>query len=131
MTSKGHPDDSLMTDERFLQAIQLFNQQDWYAAHDAFEELWHESLGEERSLLQGIIQIAVAEHHLRGGNQRGALLLMAEGLNHLQSSLQHDLGLDLTSLEAIVRKRLAGLQTGHTLADIPAPHLLRGEPDKD
>ncbi len=118
----------LVDDDRFQQAVNLFNAHDWYAAHDAFEELWHESVGEDRSILQGVIQIAVAEHHLRNGNQRGSLLLMAEGLNHIQSSALHDLGLNLQLLKAVVALRLARLQAGETLADLALPQLERIDP---
>jgi predicted metal-dependent hydrolase len=113
----------LVDDDRYLQAVGLFNAHDWYAAHDAFEELWHESAGEERLILQGLIQIAVAEYHLRNGNQRGSLLLMAEGLNHIQSSAMHDLGLNLHSLRAVVARRLNCLQAGEVLTELPLPRL--------
>jgi predicted metal-dependent hydrolase len=122
---------SLVEDDRYREAVRLFNDREWYAAHDAFEELWHESVGEERGVFQGIIQIAVAEHHLRNGNRRGSLLLMAEGLNHLQSSLPQELGFDLQALQTIVSQRLAGLQTGQTMDDIPLPVLEPIAPAKD
>ncbi len=131
MSSQWQQDHSLLDDDRYRTAIHLFNAQEWYAAHDAFEELWHESVGEERAVFQGIIQIAVAEHHLRNGNRRGSLLLMAEGLNHLQASAPQDLGFDLHSLQAIVRQRLAGLQTGQTLDGISLPALEPIVPGKD
>ena len=51
-------------DPRFGQAIELFNSQEWYAAHDVFEELWHETADPERRSLQGILQVAVAQLHL-------------------------------------------------------------------
>lgn len=130
MTSHLQQASSLVDDDRYQQAVNLFNACEWYAAHDAFEELWHESAGEDRSILQGIIQIAVAEHHLRHGNQRGSLLLMAEGLNHIRSSDPHDLGLDLQSLKVIVGRRLACLQAGDTLAELPLPLLKRIAPSK-
>lgn len=131
MSFSGQSSSSLVADNRYLKAVHLFNDADWYAAHDAFEELWHEAAEEDRSLLQGIIQIAVAEHHLRHGNQRGSLLLMAEGLNHIQSSCAPDPGLDLEGLMTIVRRRLAGLQAGDPLAEMPLPVLERIAPDKD
>jgi predicted metal-dependent hydrolase len=121
---------SLVDDDRYQQAVSLFNAHDWYAAHDAFEELWHEAAGEDRLILQGVIQIAVAEHHLSNGNQRGSLLLMAEGLNHIQSSAPHDLGLNLQSLMAVVGRRLASLQAGETLAELLLPRLERIVPNK-
>ncbi|MFN9547319.1 MAG: DUF309 domain-containing protein [Cyanobacteriota bacterium] len=121
----------VLEDDRYQQAIHLFNAREWYAAHDAFEELWHEAAIEQRLVLQAVIQIAVAEHHLHNGNQRGSLLLMAEGLNHLQSSSPQDLNLDLQALSSIVSRRLAALQAGQSLADLPLPVLRRLAPDKD
>jgi predicted metal-dependent hydrolase len=131
MSDQWQQDHSLLDDDRYQEAINLFNAREWYAAHDAFEELWHESVGEERAVFQGIIQIAVAEHHLRNGNRRGSLLLMAEGLNHLQAAPPQGLGFDLPSLQAIVSQRLAGLQTGQTLDDIPLPVLQPSVPSED
>ncbi|MEB3335807.1 MAG: DUF309 domain-containing protein [Cyanobacteriota bacterium] len=117
--------------ERFQAAVALFNRQEWYDAHDLFEELWHEAMGEERELLQGIIQIAVAEHHWLNGNKRGSLLLMAEGLNHLQATADQELALDLASLIAVVQQRLARLQAGESLLDLPWPVLGQLEAAQD
>lgn len=131
MPSQDSPQVSTSLREDALHhAIQLFNLHDWYAAHDAFEELWHDAEGDQRGLLQGIIQIAVAEHHLSSGNKRGALLLMAEGLNHLVSCPLQDACFDLPSLMAIVHQRLTGLQTGLSLVDIPLPKLVQVAPNK-
>lgn len=113
----------ILGDFRYAHAIQLFNSHQWYAAHDAFEELWHESQGILRSLLQGIIQVSVAEYHLENGNLRGSILLMAEGLNHLKSSSFPALELDLDRLIDIVCSRLTALQTGTDLVKLPLPSL--------
>ena len=39
---------SVFDDPRFQIALTLFNSADWYPAHDALEELWHETNGFER-----------------------------------------------------------------------------------
>nr|WP_298976038.1 DUF309 domain-containing protein [uncultured Thermosynechococcus sp.] len=39
----------------------------------------------ERRFYQGLLQIAVACHHLSRGNQRGAILLLGEGRSALQT----------------------------------------------
>jgi len=116
-------DKLLLGDLRYTHAIQLFNSHQWYLAHDAFEELWHESQGSLRSLLQGIIQVSVAEYHLENGNKRGSILLMAEGLNHLKSSSFSGLEIDLDRLINIVCCRLTALQTGTDLSNLPLPSL--------
>ena len=36
-------------DPRFQQGLELFNAGEWYAAHDLFEELWHETADPERA----------------------------------------------------------------------------------
>jgi predicted metal-dependent hydrolase len=131
MTSGWQHLHSHVMDDRLARAIHLFNRSEWYAAHDAFEELWHEASGDERHVFHGIIQSAVAEHHLLNGNTRGSLLLMAEGLNHLNQSPSHLFGIDLEALKVIIRQRLARLQTGQMLDDLPLPHLQPSAPGKD
>ena len=97
-------------DPRFQQAVALFNAEEWYAAHDVFEELWHETTDPERRCLQGILQVAVAQLHLQLGNRRGATILFGEALGRLQRPGTPDLGLDLETLCDCVRNRLQALQ---------------------
>lgn len=100
----------LLSDVRYAKAVEMFNAELWYAAHDLFEELWHESFGRIRELLQGIIQVSVAEYHLENGNTRGSILLMAEGLQHLERSEILEAECGLNSLRDVVRSRLSCLQ---------------------
>ena len=114
-------------DPRFKQAIELFNTQEWYAAHDVIEELWHETVDPERRSLQGILQVAVAQLHLQRGNRRGATILFGEALGRLQRRGTPDLGLDLVSLCRCVRSRLTALQQDLDPEDCTVPVLhLRG-----
>jgi predicted metal-dependent hydrolase len=122
--------DALCTGERWQQAIKLFNDKQWYEAHDAFEDLWHEAIGETRLILQGIIQVAVAEHHLCNGNLRGSILLMAEGLNRLRTPASLDIGLDLETFRKVVELRLGALQSGQRTAELPQPFLAHKAPDE-
>ncbi len=69
-----------MVDPRFGEAVRLFNAGEWYACHDGFEELWHETQSPCSRVLQGILQIAVAHLHLERGNRRGATVLLGRGL---------------------------------------------------
>ena len=56
-------------------AFELFNNQKWYEAHDALEEIWNGLNGEERQLIQGILQVSVSQFHLNKGNINGQILL--------------------------------------------------------
>ena len=90
--------------------VELFNAGEWYAAHDLFEELWHETADPERRSLQGILQVAVAQLHLQRGNRRGATILFGEALGRLKRPGTPDLGLDLASLCGAAQQRLEALQ---------------------
>lgn len=114
---------ALLQDPRLSEAIGLFNAADWYACHDGFEALWHETAGPMRPVLQGILQIAVAELHHERGNLRGAMILMGEGLGRLAPCPPVALGLDLSQLRHCGRQRLQALQTERPLAGLPRPRL--------
>ena len=114
----------LVADSRFEASVALFNQADWYACHDGFEELWHETQGESRAALQGILQIAVAHLHLERGNQRGATVLLGEGLGRLRRYGASHLGLDLEALRHSALARLTALQRGESLVALPLPRLI-------
>ena len=108
---------------RFQHAVDLFNRRAWYEAHDAFEEIWHETAGTDRRLLQGILQIAVAHVHLERDNLRGATILLGEGVGRLSSAKPGDLGLDLPSVRDQARLRLEALQRQTDPGAHPVPEL--------
>lgn len=116
---------ALWADPRFHDALALFNAGEWYAAHDGFEELWHETAGPLRGVLQGILQLAVAQLHLERGNRRGATILTGEGMGRLNSAPATALGLDLEALRAQARLWLQALQQSDAEAcgDLAPPQL--------
>ncbi len=59
-------------DARLLEGVRLFNEQEFFACHDVLEDLWGETLGDERGFYQGLIHAAVALFHFEGGNLGGA-----------------------------------------------------------
>lgn len=69
----------------FWQAVEQFNQQQFYACHDTLEALWIEAVEPDKKFYQGILQVAVALYHLENQNWRGAVILLGEGMNRLQN----------------------------------------------
>ena len=112
-----------MVDPRFGEAVRLFNAGEWYACHDGFEELWHETQAPCRRVLQGILQIAGAHLHLEHGNRRGATVLLGEGLGRLQSAGAETFGLDLDGLRESAAARLQALQLEQDPELLPLPQL--------
>lgn len=113
----------LQADHRLQQAVAHFNAADWYACHDGFEELWHETQGPMRPVLQGLLQIAVAELHLERDNRRGATVLMGEGLGRLRHCNDDALGLAMVPLRQLAAQRLNALQQQGDLDSLPLPRL--------
>ena len=69
-------------------SLNLFNSQNWYEAHDALEDIWNELDGDERQIIQGILQISVSQFHLSKGNNNGAIILLGEGLGRIKKRYQ-------------------------------------------
>ena len=94
--------------ESLQEAIDLFNNQKWYEAHDAFEDIWNDLVGDERQIVQGILQVSVSQFHLNKGNLNGAMILLGEGLGRIRNKVSEDLEIDLillcTSLESLLNK---------------------------
>ena len=118
----------LLADTRLGEAIFLFNSGDWYACHDGFEALWHETPGPMRPVLQGILQIAVAELHLERGNCRGATILMGEGLGRLKACPPNALEIDLVTLINSSMQRLLALQQQRSIEGLELPRLVESRP---
>lgn len=64
-------------------AVALWNEGLFFEVHEVLEAVWTTAAGELRQALQGLIQIAVAYHHLAHGNVRGARSLLGEGRERL------------------------------------------------
>ena len=116
-------DDLFINDSRFEIGMKLFNSCQWYQAHDVFEEIWHETGGPERQLIQGILQVAVAQVHLENSNTNGATILYGEALGRLKRYQLNNLGLDIEGLCKCISRRLEFLQIGNDIASCSLPVL--------
>ncbi len=107
------------------EALDLFNNQKWYEAHDAFEEIWNGLYGDERQIIQGILQVSVSQFHLSKGNYNGAMILLGEGLGRIKSRISEDLGIDLCSFCKSLEVLLEKLHAKVPLSNDDAPFLIK------
>jgi hypothetical protein len=63
----------LQPDSRLATGIELFNQRNFFEAHEIWEQEWKVAEGVERIFYQGMIQVAVALCHVQRGNYLGAI----------------------------------------------------------
>lgn len=104
-------------------ATALWNEGLFFEVHEVLEAVWQAASGDTRQALQGVIQVAVAYHHLAHGNRRGARTLLREGRRRLAAA-PHDAlpTLDLDALLAATTPWDAALARG-TVPPEPSPKL--------
>lgn len=83
-------------DPRYLAGVWFFNQQDYFEAHDVWEDLWADTGPPERRFYQGLIQAAVGLLHFGNGNLGGAVKLYGSSRAYMEPYLPTYLGLDVT-----------------------------------
>ena len=110
-------------EDSFFTALNLFNNHEWYEAHDAFEEIWNSVDGDERQVIQGILQVSVSQFHLSKGNLNGATILLGEGLGRIKTRTKINLGIDLDSFCRCLEDLLRKLQHKQLLDENDKPFL--------
>ena len=114
-------------EDNFLNALNLFNNQKWYEAHDAFEDIWNTLDGDERQVIQGILQVSVSQFHLSKGNLNGATILLGEGLGRIKNRTNINLGIDLQTFCKCLEDLLRKLQYREELNENDKPYLVLKE----
>ena len=112
-------------EDDFFNALNLFNNKKWYEAHDAFEDIWNTLDGDERQIIQGILQVSVSQFHLSKGNLNGATILLGEGLGRIKNRTNINLGIDLESFCKCLQELLKKLQYNEDLSEDDIPFLVR------
>ena len=112
-------------EDNLFYALNLFNNQKWYEAHDAFEDIWNIVDGDERQIIQGILQVSVSQFHLSKGNLNGATILLGEGLGRIKNRAHINIGIDLESFCRCLEELLKKLQYNEEFNENDKPYLVR------
>ncbi|MBX3444155.1 MAG: DUF309 domain-containing protein [Planctomyces sp.] len=127
----------MTTDARLDEARRLFNDKEFFACHDVLEEVWSETLDEDRSLYQGLIHAAVALHHFSEGNLGGARKMYDSTVGYLAPHAERPTLFDvrrlMRDLEACFQELLSARDypAGLSLRDDRIPRLHWTEPQGD
>jgi uncharacterized protein len=100
----------------FRRGICLFNQGEYFACHEVWEELWLRTVGTEKLFYQGLIQAAVALLHAERGNLRGAASTWRKARAKLDALPADYLGIALEDFRVALAKFFAAADDS---ADIP------------
>lgn len=82
------PPSPASTAERLEPGRAAFSQGAFFDAHDLWEEVWRDlAVGAERTVVQGLIQIAAGCHHLHNRRPGPAARLLEKGLVKLSAGI--------------------------------------------
>jgi predicted metal-dependent hydrolase len=98
------------TDPRLQHGVAMFNAGEFFAAHEIWEDLWVETVGAEKQLLQGLVQIAAGYAKVESGVRGGALKLLERGVAQLREFGPRAMGLALGPFVDGVEADLARLR---------------------
>ena len=83
--------------------VALFNEREFWHAHEAWEEIWLQATGEEKVFLQGLIQLAAAYHHVQRGTFRGGVRLFDAAFRKLEPFADGYFGIDRAEAVRVAR----------------------------
>ena len=80
-----------------VEGLELFNQGEYFEAHEVLEAAWRAEPGPIRELYRGILQIAVAYLHIQRRNYPGAVKMFVRSRTWLGPFPDHCRGIDLAA----------------------------------
>lgn len=113
--------------EKYMRAVCLFNEGDYFNAHDLWEEIWGESTGLEKQFYQTLIQVAVALLKWQSGIPGGAIKMYHAAHKNFLTLPDNYQGLDISKLESDFTGLLSGLinQTKSAAPSFPTERKLQ------
>jgi len=88
------------------EGIVLFNECDFFSAHDFFENIWMDAQKGEKEFFQGLVQISVGCYHLICGNLKGAKSQLSKGSKKLRKYEPTFYKVNLSSLNYKIERLL-------------------------
>ena len=83
----------------------MFNQERFWEAHEALEEIWHPATGGERDVIQGLILTAAALVHYQKNEKAVCVSILGRAMEKL-GTLDNFKGLDTKKLRAEIQQIL-------------------------
>src|SRR5881275_2986371 len=91
----------------YLDGIHLFNEHEFFEAHEAWEDVWHMAYGLKHDYYQGMIQCAVALEHYRRSNPRGVVSLFESYNRHFKDVPKIFMGLNVEEFLGQMKQTLS------------------------
>lgn len=85
------------------EGINLFNNSDFFEAHDHFEEMWVNAGRDDKKFYQSLVQLSVGSFHLVSKNYKGALSQYCKGTSKLVEYIPDYKGINTRKLLKEIR----------------------------
>ena len=86
-------------EQLFFEGLRAYEEKDFFEAHELWEELWSEYYLADRTLIQGLIQLAVSFVHIGNGNLNGAKSLLKKSADKFSSFSGVHRGINIDKLK--------------------------------
>ena len=111
-------------DDGLSRGIKLFNEGQFWEAHEAWESAWMPRRGTaDADFFKGLVQVAAGCYHYQRRNRHGAEVKWRDGAGFLRPYLPEKEGIDLRSLVGDVEGLLQRLQESGDWPDLAMPSL--------
>ncbi len=104
-----------------IKGVTEFNKQEFFEAHETLEDFWRSQTGDEKELVQSIIQAAVAYYHFGRDNNVGATKLLKRAVMRAESVPEGLFGLDTKPYLDTIKLSLAAVESGAEKSAMPMP----------
>jgi hypothetical protein len=108
------------------EGLACYRRQEFFLAHEHWEDVWRGSAEPEKTLLQALIQIAAAFHHLGRGNVSGAEKLLNAALGRLERYPAEFGGVAVGTVRQGIHSWLNALATRGPSPQLPFPVIRYG-----
>jgi len=105
------------------EGLRCYRSQRFWHAHEHWEAVWLQVEGQEKMLLQALIQTTAAFHHLQRGNLIGTASLLRAALKRLEPLPDPFCGIAVDGLRKSLCMWLKVLEERTSLEGIPFPHI--------
>ena len=111
------------------QGLKLFNQGDYYEAHEYFEDAWRKTGDPSREFYRALLQISGGFFRLTQGKPSAAYKFFTHALKWLEPFPDQHLGFNLPLLRSDLQKIVKAMEEGQTQVDnlLAMLHPLRAE----
>lgn len=102
----------VLTDERFLEGVKLFNEGYCWEAHEAWEEIWRGREGDAKSFVQGFVEAAAGCNFLKQSKWTSAIYLLGKSVEKFRQFENLRMSVALKPFVCELAALLASLQAG-------------------